>query len=261
MRLGDGIVMAGLSTLLAGCGHRAPQMAPIPVPATGMARAAPAPVGQRIARPLIRPVRVDSLRLEAALFREGSAAPLARVLSRRSGNDIIADRAAAALLRESRRLGLSPSFAAAVMLVENTPMDTTAVSAAGAIGLMQVMPVHEGSWGCDVALTSVESNICHGTHVLHMYLGRNRSVERALRWYNGCVGRRTTRACRKYPSRVLRLASSIRRELLNPHAATRSSPSTSRSRGYLRSVKESEGSSIRSTLAMARLMVMEAFAW
>jgi hypothetical protein len=104
---------------------------------------------------------------------------------------------------------------AAVLLVENTPMDTTALSVAGAIGLMQVMPVHGGNLGCpSTELLQIESNICHGTRVLHMYVRRTRTLRAALRRYNGCVGTLTTRRCLRYPARVLRTASSIRRELL-----------------------------------------------
>jgi hypothetical protein len=111
---------------------------------------------------------------------------------------------------------MSASLVAAVLLIENTPLDTTAMSDAGAIGLMQVMPVHGGGLGCpSAALLEVESNICHGARVLHMYLLRNRTVQAALRRYNGCVGRLTTRRCLYYPAHVLRTASRIRREMLS----------------------------------------------
>lgn len=165
--------------------------------------------------PAARPARVDSVRLETALLRRYSHAPLARSLFRRSGNALVADRAAAAVLSESRRLRLSPSLVAAVLMVENTPMDTTAVSAAGAVGLMQVMPVHGGGLGCPSAeLGEVESNICHGTRVLNMYVRRTRTMRAALRRYNGCVGTLTSRRCLRYPARVLLTASRIRREML-----------------------------------------------
>lgn len=184
-------------------------------PVPGVAKPAAKVAKPLPARVATRPTRRDSLRLESALLRERSHAPLTQVLSQRSGNQLIADRAAAAVLHESRRAGLSPSFVAAVLLVENTPMDTTAVSVAGAVGLMQVMPVHEGGLGCASAeLLEVESNICHGTRLLRMYLRRNRTVQAALRRYNGCVGALVTRTCLRYPTRVLRTASRIRRELL-----------------------------------------------
>jgi soluble lytic murein transglycosylase-like protein len=167
------------------------------------------------APPRAQAAGVDSLRLEAALLRRHAHAPLAQVLRRRGGNPTIADRAATAVLRESRRLRLSPSLIAAVLLVENTPMDTTALSLAGAIGLMQVMPVHGGAMGCpSPGLLEVEANICHGTRVLKMYLRRTRTVRAALQRYNGCVGALRTRRCLRYPARVLRMASRIRREML-----------------------------------------------
>jgi hypothetical protein len=137
------------------------------------------------------------------------------VLARRSGNPVVADRAAAAVLYESERLNLSASFLAAVLMVENTPMDPTAESHAGAIGLMQVMPVHSGGWGCPEDLEGVEVNICHGARLLHMHLRRSRTVELALRRYNGCMGSLVTRSCLRYPARVLRTASRIRREVLS----------------------------------------------
>jgi soluble lytic murein transglycosylase-like protein len=239
MRLRGVAVATGILCCASGCGSPRPEL-PAPVvggkpsasePGSAQVKAAPArtkaappgtvkPPARALKRPpdrpAARPTRADSLRLESALLRERSHAPLAHILSRRSGNQLIADRAAAAVLRESQRARLSPSFVAAVLMVENTPMDSTAVSVAGAIGLMQVMPVHEGGLGCPSAeLLEVESNICHGTRLLRMYLRRHRTVQAALRRYNGCVGALATRTCLRYPARVQRTASSIRRELLS----------------------------------------------
>ena len=196
-----------------------------PRPTLPASKSAPAPgvAAKPVKPPAARPVpkvarkvvKVDSLKLENALIEERAHAPLAYVLSRRSGNPEIADRAAAAVVFEAQRAKLSASFVAAVLLVENTPMDSTAESVAGAIGLMQVMPMHSGSWGCPSAeLQEVEANICHGTRLLHMYLRRYRTTQAALRRYNGCIGRLVTRSCLRYPARVLRTASRIRREML-----------------------------------------------
>jgi len=188
---------------------------PVAKPVAKLPVAMPPVAKAPVPKPAARRVRVDSLRLEAALLRERSHAPLGYVLYRRSGNGLIADRAAAAVLQESRRLRLSPSLVAAVLLVENTPMDSSALSDAGAVGLMQVMPVHEGGLGCPSAgLLEVEANICHGARVLHMYIHRNRTLPAALRRYNGCIGPLVTRRCLHYPARVMRTASSIRREML-----------------------------------------------
>jgi hypothetical protein len=222
-------VATGLLLGVAGC---APNRVKLPVPVaqpTAPKPAPPAPAAKPSrttkSRVVKRPVKVDSLRLEAALVKERAHAPLAYVLSRRSGNPLIAERAAAAVVSESQRLRLSPSLVAAVLLVENTPMDTTALSVAGAIGLMQVMPIHGGGWGCPSAeLRELENNICHGTHLLHMYLRRNRTVQAALWRYNGCVGKRVTRTCLRYPARVLRTASAVRREMLRAPLDTAPSP-------------------------------------
>jgi len=204
---------------------------PATKPALPAARRAPAkavkpPPARTVPKVAARPVAVDSLKLETALLEERAHAPLAYVLSRRSGNSTVADRAAAAVVYEAQRAKLSVSFVAAVLLVENTPMDSTAESVAGAIGLMQVMPMHSGGWGCPSAeLQEVEANICHGTRLLHMYLRRYRTTQAALRRYNGCVGARVTRSCLRYPARVLRTASRIRREMLT--APVDSTPASS----------------------------------
>ena len=229
MRIHRVAVATGLVLGMAGC---APNRVNLPMPVAQPSTPKPAPPApaakpSKAAKPRVvkRPVKVDSLRLEAALVKERSHAPLAYVFSRRSGNPLIAERAAAAVVSESQRLRLSPSLVAAVLLVENTPMDTTALSVAGAIGLMQVMPIHGGGWGCPSAeLRELENNICHGTRLLHMYLRRNRTVQAALWRYNGCVGKRVTRSCLRYPARVLRTASAVRREMLRAPLDTMPSP-------------------------------------
>jgi soluble lytic murein transglycosylase-like protein len=182
-----------------------PAKAPVRVPAKPAAR----PVART------KPIPVDSLKLEQELIDQWEHAPLAYVLSHRSGNPEVADRAAAAVLYEAQRLNLSVSFIAAVLLVENTPMDSSAESVAGAIGLMQVMPMHSGGWGCPSDdLQEIEANICHGTRLLHMLIRRSRTTAMALRRYNGCLGTRVTRSCLRYPARVLRTAGRIRKEML-----------------------------------------------
>lgn len=158
--------------------------------------------------------RVDSAALERAVTKEYAHWPLAIALARRSGNPEVAEQAAAALVREAERLRLSPSLLGAVLLVENTPLDPTAVSSQGAVGLMQVMPVHRGSYGCFADLVSVETNICHGASILKHMVRRTKSVSLALRKYNGCVRGRNTPRCYRYPVRVLRTASRLRREIL-----------------------------------------------
>ncbi len=158
--------------------------------------------------------RADSAALERAVTRQYAHWPLAIALARRSGNPEVAEQAAAALVREAERLRLSPSLLGAVLLIENTPLDPTAVSSQGAIGLMQVMPVHRGSYGCFADLINVETNICHGASILKHMVRRTKSISLALKRYNGCVRGRNTPRCYRYPVRVLRTASRLRREIL-----------------------------------------------
>jgi hypothetical protein len=88
------------------------------------------------------------------------------------------------------------------------------VSSQGAVGLMQVMPVHMGSYGCMADLLNVDTNICHGASILKHMVRRTKSLPLALKRYNGCVRGRNTPRCWRYPVRVLRTASRLRREIL-----------------------------------------------
>jgi soluble lytic murein transglycosylase-like protein len=159
------------------------------------------------------PVR-DSAALERAVTTEHAHWPLAIALARRSGNPEVAEQAAAALLAEASRLKLSPSLLGAVLLIENTPLDPSAISSQGALGLMQVMPVHRGNFGCSPDLVNIVDNICHGARILKHMVRRTKSVPLALKRYNGCVRGRNTPRCYRYPNRVLRTASRLRREML-----------------------------------------------
>ncbi len=141
--------------------------------------------------------------------------PLALALARRTRNPELADRAAAAVVREAMQLRMSPSVLGAVLLIENRGLDSNAVSGQGAVGLMQVMPMHAGSYGCSSRdLHQVDANICHGSRLLHRYLKRTGSMQVALRRYNGCVRGSNTPRCERYPVRVLRTASGLRRDML-----------------------------------------------
>jgi soluble lytic murein transglycosylase-like protein len=164
---------------------------------------------------LVAHTRADSIALELAFTKRLAHQPLALALAKRMRNPELADRVAAAIVHEAGRLRISPSLLAGVLIIENTPFDTIAISTQGAIGLMQVMPVHVGSYGClSGDLVNVEANICHGARVLGTYLHRTKSVELALRRYNGCVSGRNTPRCHRYPIKVLRTASNLRRDVL-----------------------------------------------
>ena len=160
-------------------------------------------------------VRVDSAALEFAVTARLAHGPLTRAIARRTRNPAMAERAAWAVTREAGRIRVSPSLLAAVLLIENRQLDSAAVSSQGAIGMMQVMPIHAGSYGCGSAdLTNVDANICHGARILHLYLVRSRSVAVALRRYNGCVHGANTPRCSRYPARVLQTAARLRRDIL-----------------------------------------------
>jgi soluble lytic murein transglycosylase-like protein len=175
----------------------------------------PAPSRPAPLRPAPSGPAIDSSALERAVIARFSHRPLALALARRTRNPALADRAAAAVVREAEQLRMSPSVLGAVLLIENRGLDSSAVSGQGAVGLMQVMPMHAGSYGCSSReLREVDANICHGSRLLHRMLKRTGSLHVALRRYNGCVRGTNTPRCERYPVRVLRTASRLRRDML-----------------------------------------------
>ena len=102
---------------------------------------------------------------------------------------------------ETHRNGLSvlpPGLVMAVLDVESG-FDRWAVSSAGAVGLMQVMPFWPEQLGMHrYELTRVAANVSMGCAILRYYLdSERRDVRRALERYNGAIGRR------EYPDRVI----------------------------------------------------------
>jgi soluble lytic murein transglycosylase-like protein len=93
---------------------------------------------------------------------------------------------------EARRLKLPPGLVMAVIDVESR-FDRWAVSHAGAVGLMQIMPF----WPRELGMTNEElvripQNIRMGCTILKFYLDREKGdYARALARYNGSLGRRT----------------------------------------------------------------------
>jgi soluble lytic murein transglycosylase-like protein len=167
------------------------------------------------ARPALFTGPADSAELERDLVARFDYHPLARVLGGRTRDLRKAERIARALVKEAKILRVEPSLLAGVLLTENARLETRSVSSAGAIGLMQVMNFHAGEYDCGSNdLVQVESNICHGARVFGVYLRRTGDVRRALLRYNGCVYGTHTPNCRRYPSKVLRTARSVRYELL-----------------------------------------------
>lgn len=93
---------------------------------------------------------------------------------------------------------LPPGLVMAVIDVESR-FNRWAVSSAGAVGLMQVMPFWPAELGmARHQLVQVEENMRMGSAILRFYLARERNdVRRALARYNGSVGRR------EYPDLVI----------------------------------------------------------
>lgn len=157
----------------------------------------------------------DSLRLEARLTRGEVRRPLERYFARFSDDTALVRRVTRAVVREAYRQEVAPSLVAAVLVTENTTLKPWARSSAGAVGLMQVMPMHAGRLGCQSAdLVDVESNICHGTTILARNLRRSSTSSVALLRYNGCVRGTNTPDCHRYPGKVLERAGRLRREML-----------------------------------------------
>lgn len=212
------LLAAGL--VLSACASTGPGVPPSLLPGTAPASAPAAALQaqtpkRRAGKPAAPRVALDSASLERAITKRLAHRPLAIALTPRMRNPELADRVAAAVVYEAGRARMSPSVLAAVLVIENSRFDTSAVSTEGAIGLMQVMPMHVGNYRClSGDLLNVEANICHGARLLSNHLRRSKSIELALRRYNGCVRGRNTPRCQRYPGRVLRTASRIRRELL-----------------------------------------------
>jgi len=130
--------------------------------------------------------------------------PLESMLAPFSDDTAHVRRIALSLAKEARNTRVAGGLLASVLLVENPWLAPRARSSVGAVGLMQVMPFHAGSWGCPSDdLEDIETNICHGSRIFANLLERSRgNVERALLRYNGCVRGRNTPDCHDYPDKV-----------------------------------------------------------
>ena len=99
---------------------------------------------------------------------------------------------------EANRAELPPELILAVIEVESN-FDRYAVSVAGALGLMQVMPFWKDEIGrVDDNLLHVETNLRYGCTILRHYYDKEKGdLRRALGRYNGSLGHR------KYPNKVI----------------------------------------------------------
>jgi soluble lytic murein transglycosylase-like protein len=99
---------------------------------------------------------------------------------------------------EAARVELPPELILAVIEVESN-FDRYAVSVAGALGLMQVMPFWIDEIGRpDDNLLHTSTNLRYGCTILRFYYDKeNGDLRRALGRYNGSLGKR------KYPNKVI----------------------------------------------------------
>ena len=100
--------------------------------------------------------------------------------------------------QDAKRADLSPELVLSVIEVESN-FDRYAVSVAGALGLMQIMPF----WLDEIGrpkdnLLHVDTNLRYGCTILRFYLDKeDGDLRRALGRYNGSLGKR------KYPNKVI----------------------------------------------------------
>ena len=99
---------------------------------------------------------------------------------------------------EASRVELPPELILAVIEVESN-FDRYAVSVAGALGLMQIMPFWLDEIGRpDDNLLHTDTNLRYGCTILRFYLDKEKGdLRRALGRYNGSLGKR------KYPNKVI----------------------------------------------------------
>ena len=99
---------------------------------------------------------------------------------------------------EAARVELPPELILALIEVESN-FDPYAVSVAGALGLMQVMPFWRNEIGRpDDNLIKINTNLRYGCTILKFYLDKEKGdLRRALGRYNGSLGQR------KYPNLVI----------------------------------------------------------
>ena len=99
---------------------------------------------------------------------------------------------------EASRVQLPPELILAVIEVESN-FNRYAISVAGAIGLMQIMPFWVEEIGRpDDNLLHIDTNLRYGCTILRFYYDKeNGDLRRALGRYNGSLGKR------KYPNKVI----------------------------------------------------------
>ncbi|MFL5481169.1 MAG: transglycosylase SLT domain-containing protein [Gemmatimonadaceae bacterium] len=151
------------------------------------------------------------LRLPAAIVDASQpteqAFRIGEVLNQYTHDRGLAFRIADAIVEQGEKEKIDPALLVGVLLTEDADLNPHAKSSVGARGLMQVMPLHGGKWGCGSSdLFDVESNICHGVQILKAALDGSPNTRVALLRYNGCVRGRNTPNCHQYDDKVLKHA-------------------------------------------------------
>jgi soluble lytic murein transglycosylase-like protein len=159
------------------------------------------------------------LRLPAAIVDASQpteqAFRIGEVLNQYTHDRALAFRIADAIVDQADKEHIDPALLVGVLLTEDATLDPHARSSVGARGLMQVMPLHGGKWGCGSSdLFDIESNICHGVQILKAALDGSPNTRVALLRYNGCVRGRNTPNCHLYDDKVLRHAGRAAAEML-----------------------------------------------
>lgn len=132
-----------------------------------------------------------------------SVQTLITMLEAQGGNPLRSARVAEAVYIFSTRHGVDPVLVVGIIGVENNVLLPTARSRAGALGIMQVMPLWLHTFkSCGRNLRNIETNICFGTRIFALNLIQSATVERALLRYNGC----THAHCEQYAARVIQRA-------------------------------------------------------
>ncbi|MEO8580108.1 MAG: lytic transglycosylase domain-containing protein [Gemmatimonadales bacterium] len=132
---------------------------------------------------------------------------IGEVLTQYTHDRALAFRIADAIVDQAAKKNIDPALLVGVLLTEDATLDPRARSSVGARGLMQVMPLHGGKWGCGSSdLFDIESNICHGVQILKQAMQDAPNTRLALLRYNGCVRGRNTPNCHLYDDKVLKHA-------------------------------------------------------
>lgn len=130
----------------------------------------------------------------ARQWRERMDTPLARFVADTTQRQRLLIR----VYQEARLAGLPPDLVLALIQVESA-FNADAISSAGAVGLMQIMPFWVSELGLPIDdLTHPPRNLRYGCTILAHYLAiENGDFTRALARYNGSLGKTW------YPERVM----------------------------------------------------------